>query len=339
MNPIERALGILLMLTGGKLVSAIALAERFEVTPRTIYRDIDRLLALGIPVEAERGAEGGYRLASGFIQPPVALSRNETAALLIALALVRGLRATPLSNDLETAERKLVAALPRSVHDLLANAERIIGIEPMPGDIFHHGTTSAPADDWQAALDRFMEGLLLSRRVRFDHHNPARDVARAHEVEPQGILFDRNHWYLAGRSLEAGALRLYRADRVRNVEVSGMRFRPDPDFTVHDLVGGQWLSQAMRRWEREDQRMSRIAVTAEQARKLRQDWYYRHATFTPAGDGRIVISIPNTDRDVICPLVRWLGPGAELLAPEDLRGDLARELDTMRESHRPASSR
>ena len=333
MNPIERALGILLMLTGGKQVSAIALSERFGVTVRTIYRDIDRLLALGVPVEAQRGAEGGYRLANGYIQPPVALTRNETAALLVALALVRGLRATPLSSDLDAAERKLVATLPRAVHDLLVDADRIIGIEPIPGDVFHHGTHSAPAEDWQDALDHFMEGLLLSRRVRFDHKNPSRKSPRAHEVEPRGILFDRNHWYLAGWSLEADGMRLYRADRVRNIEVSGMRFRPDKDFSVQSLLGGQWLSEAMRRWEREDQHMTRISVNADQARILRQDWYYRHAAFTPSADGGIVISIPNTDPAVICPLVRWLGPGATLLSPEGLKTHLADELTTMLAAH------
>ena len=80
--------------------------------------------------------------------------------------------------------------------------------------------------------------------------------------------------------------------------------------------------------------MSRIAVGADQARTLREDWYYRHAAFTPDGAGRIVISIPNTDPAVICPLVRWLGPGAELLAPTDLRARLADELAQMSATHR-----
>ncbi len=332
MNPIERALGILLMLSGGKLVTATALAERFQVSLRTIYRDVDRLLALGVPIEAERGADGGYRLARGYIQPPVALTRRETAALLIALALVRGLKATPLVADLDTAERKLVSSLPRAVHDLLSDAERIIGIERAPPDIFHHGTIAAPVGEWQTALDKFMEGLLAGRRVRFDHLNPARDGPRPHEVEPYGILFDRDLWYLVGRSVDVDDLRLYRADRVRNIEVSGLRFRPNKDFTIRSLLDRAWLSRAMRRWEREDE-ISEIRVTAAQAARLAEDWYYRHAVFTPAEDGRIAISIPTTSRDRLYPLIRWLGPGAELISPASLRPDLARQLSQMAQAH------
>jgi predicted DNA-binding transcriptional regulator YafY len=324
MNPIERALGILLLLTGGKLIPATVLAERFQVSLRTIYRDIDRLIALGVPVDAERGAEGGYRLASGYLQPPVALSRNETAALLAAMALVRASRTVPLAAELASAEQKLLASLPKNVHGLFKQAERVVGIEPIPADIFHAGTKAEPTGDWQQALDGFMTGILESRRVRFDHVNPSRATLKAHDVEPRGILFDRDLWYLAGRCVDTDLVKVYRADRVRNLEISGLFFRPDREFSIQDLLGGVWLSRAMRRWEQQEQ-IARILITPAQADKLGADWYYRHAVFTPAGDGRILISIPSTARSRILPLVRWLGPGAELIAPDDLRRELERE--------------
>ena len=74
-NPLERALAILLLLSRRQLLPASGLAERFEVSVRTIYRDIDRLLALGIPIEAERGVEGGFRLSGDYLTPPIALNR------------------------------------------------------------------------------------------------------------------------------------------------------------------------------------------------------------------------------------------------------------------------
>jgi predicted DNA-binding transcriptional regulator YafY len=328
MNPIERALGILLLLTGGKLVPATALAERFQVSLRTIYRDIDRLIALGVPVDAERGAEGGYRLASGYLQPPVALTRNETAALIAAMSLVRSSRTVPLASDLTSAEKKLLASLPKAVHGLLKEADRIVGIEPIPPDIFHSGTKAEPTEDWQKALDGFMAGILDSKRVRFEHVNPARETGKAHEVEPYGVMFDRDLWYLAGRCVDTNLVKVYRADRVQDLEISGLFFRPDKDFSIQNLLGGAWLSQAMRRWEQEEQ-IAKILITASQAKKLSADWYYRHAVFTPAGEGKILISIPSTSRMRILPLVRWLGPGAELLAPEPLRQEFAAELEEL----------
>lgn len=328
MNPIERALGILLLLTGGKLVPATVLAERFQVSLRTIYRDIDRLIALGVPVDAERGAEGGYRLASGYLQPPVALTRNETAALLAAMALVRSSRTVPLAGDLTSAEKKLLASLPKAVHGLLKEADRIVGIEPIPPDIFHAGTKAEPTGDWQRALDGFMAGILDSKRVRFDHVNPSRNSAKSHDVEPYGVMFDRDLWYLAGRCVDTEMVKVYRADRVQDLEISGLFFRPDKTFSIKTMLGGAWLSQAMRRWEQEEE-IAKILITAHQAKKLSADWYYRHAVFTPAGEGKILVSIPSTDRARILPLVRWLGPGAELLSPDGLRLELMNELASL----------
>lgn len=330
MNAIERALGVLLLLTGGQR-SAVELAERFGVSVRTIYRDVDRLLALGIPVEAERGAEGGYRLARDYIQPPVALTRGETAALLVSQALVRGLKATPLSAELDSAEAKLLASLPKAARELFAQGERIVGIERPPADIFHAEPELAGPGDMQVAVDRFMQGLLVSRRVRLTHENPYRARVAEYDIEPHGILFDRDRWYLFGHDVDLGSERLLRADRVRAIEVGGMGFRPRAALSVQSQIGRAWLSRAMRRWEREGT-VSVLRVSPAQAALLRRDWYYRHAIFSAAedGQGRLDVRIPNVDPAVILPLVRWLGPGAELVAPADLRARLVGELDGMR---------
>lgn len=328
MNPIERALAILMLLTGGRLRTASELAERFGVSLRTIYRDVDRLLALGIPVEAARGAEGGYRLAQDYLQPPIALSRGETAALLVALALVRGLKATPLLRELDAAEGKLLASLPRAARELFAQGERIVGIECPPPDIFHPEPDMFGAGDMQGAVDGFMQGLLAGRRVRLVHENPYRDRRRAYDLEPRGILFDRDRWYLIGWDVDLVAERFLRADRVREIEVSGMAARTDPEFSVTHHTGRKWLSRAMRRWEEEGE-ISTISVTGAQANLLMRDWYHRHAAFTREEDDRMTVRLPSIDPEMVLPLVRWLGPGAELRAPESLRRQLARELAAM----------
>jgi predicted DNA-binding transcriptional regulator YafY len=160
MHTIDRALALLLALSGGKQVAASELARRFEVSLRTIYRDVDRLLELGVPVEADRGAQGGYRLAEGYLQPPVGLTRAETAALLVALAVVRGLKATPFEAHLDTAETKLLASLPGPARAVLKEGRRIVAVEPVPEDLFHwEKPVSAPLDGGPA-VDGFLDGIL-----------------------------------------------------------------------------------------------------------------------------------------------------------------------------------
>jgi predicted DNA-binding transcriptional regulator YafY len=328
-NSIERALAILLLLSRRKLLSATELSRRFAVSVRTIYRDIDRLIALGIPVEAERGAEGGFRLAADFLAPPIALNRVETTALLVALTLVRGLKTTPLLPQLEAAEAKLLAALPQAARDILARGARIVGIERAPDDIFHGERPAEKPVDQHAAVDLFLEGILTQRRVDLTHRNFYKQTERVHEVEPHGLLWDRDRWYLVGRSLAAGELRMWRADRVTSVVVTGMAFRPLADFDIRSLLNRQWLEQAMRSWDREGEG-TRIRMRPEAAETLRRDWFYRHATFTPDGDD-IVMALSDTDPATILPLVRWLGPGTEILAPATLRDRFCGELEAIRQ--------
>jgi predicted DNA-binding transcriptional regulator YafY len=112
MDRFQRVLGILLHLRSGKEVSAFDLAQRFGVSRRTIYRDMEMLSALGVPVYAERGHAGGFRLLEGYFLPPVMFSKGEAVSLLLSVTLLRSLRAKPFPADLVKAEKKLLAAMP-----------------------------------------------------------------------------------------------------------------------------------------------------------------------------------------------------------------------------------
>ena len=319
-------MGLLLALSGGRAVAAPELARRFEVSLRTIYRDVDRLLRLGVPVEAERGAQGGYRLAEGYLQPPVGLTRAETAALLVALAVVRGLKATPLEPALETAEKKLLASLPGPARALLKEGGRIVAVEASPEDVFHWEKQVSTPLDGGPAVDGFLDGILRMRRVRLRYENPYRETLREHEIEPQGILFDRDRWYLVGRSLDYGEERIWRADKVHEIKVTGFAFRPERGFDVRRYLGRAWLAAAFERWFAEDERaVTRIRLNSERAETLKRDWFYRHARYTDLELGFTIMSVPEIDPRSILPLVRWLGPEAELLSPEHLRRAMAED--------------
>src|SRR4051794_25257718 len=96
MNRFDRILGILLLLRGGKSISADDLARRFEVSRRTIYRDMDTLSGLGVPVYAERGSAGGYQLLEGYFLPPLMFTTGEAISVILGLTLWRSLQERPL---------------------------------------------------------------------------------------------------------------------------------------------------------------------------------------------------------------------------------------------------
>ena len=342
MTRIERAFAILLMLSDGATATATSLARRFEVSVRTIYRDVDMLSEAGVPVYAERGAQGGYRLHEGFFLPPVAFSRDEAVALLLCLALARGLKVPPFAAELESAERKLVGVLPRRLRPLLRETRRLIGFERTPGDAFHPEqalpaeAAASPATEARA-VELFLKAVLDGTRVRFTYRSPYRAAghAEAVEAEPLGLLWDRDLWYLVGRKLplsgERGGRRLWRADRVEAIEPSSFRSAVEPGFDVRAMLGRQWLAAAMAQWRRSSP--VKIRLTRRLAERLKGDWYFRFAEFVAAGQDACVMTYGENDRDMVLELVRWLGPEAELLEPAEWRAALKDELRAMAERY------
>ena len=347
MTRIERGFAILLLLSDGSMITASALARRFEVSVRTIYRDIEMLSATGVPIYAERGTSGGYRLLEGFFMPPVSFNRGETVAMLLSLALTRSLKVPPFAAALESAERKLVAALPRHLRPLLAETRRLIGFERAATDAFHPELPAPSVDAENAgearAVETFLTAVLDGTWVRFAYRSPYRDGGAATDIdaEPFGLLWDRDRWYLIGRpvgveSRRGPAQRLWRADRVGEIMASTLRASAAGRFDVRRHLGRQWLGDAMTQWARSSP--VRIRMHRHQADRLAADWYFSFARFEPSGPDSVVMTYGENDRASVLELVRWLGPGAELLEPVAWRATLRDELRTIAETYEDEST-
>jgi predicted DNA-binding transcriptional regulator YafY len=339
MNRFDRALGILLALRGGEHCSAVELARRFGVSSRTIYRDVDLLSSLGVPVYAERGRGGGIRLMPGYFLPPVMLATGEAMSLLLGLALLGSLRTVPYAADLETARRKLLAALPDGLRSILSDASRLIGFEPMAEDVFHP-ELSADQDEISTcgfgegrAVNVFVQALLGGREVLLHYRSPYRATTEEVVATPLGLFWDRDRWYLVGQERGVKQSKLWRADRVVRLSPGAPAEPSQPPFDVRRMLGRAWLLEAMQQWTSETP--VTIIVSERQRDRLARDWYYQHAPVEARPDGRFTITLGEDDPAVVFGLLRWLGPGAELIAPLDWRDLFRAELAAMLAAHDP----
>lgn len=354
MNRIDRALGILLLLRDGASLSAADLARRLEVSRRTIYRDIETLSLVGVPVYAARGREGGFRLVEGYFLPPVMFSRTEAVSLLMAVTMLRSLRSRPFPAELETAEEKLLAAMPAHLRRVLSDARKVLGAEAAPTDPFHpeageqqtllaapdgpeeHGQVAAES----TAVSVFLQGILDRRLLSLRYRSPYRPGEDRLRVEPLGIFWDRNRWYLVGRPERAhdnGAtgdkesLRYWRADRVLELRALIAPAPGAPGFDVREQLDRRWLRPAMQAWAEESP--VRLRITCAQWERLKTDWYYRHADYEQLPGGQVLMTFGEDNRQVLFDLLRWLGPGAELVEPREWRAAFRVELEEMLSSY------
>lgn len=324
---LDRALGVLLLLSQGRPWTAARLAQHFEVTERTIYRDIELLGELGVPVVGERGAGGGYRLLEGFVLPPLNLTRREAIALVLGVTILHSLNTTPFRAALETAEGKLLSALPGDVRRVLARARELIAFERVAEDTFHRERTPPQPGIEAEAVDAYVQAILDGVSVRVAYASPYRAGPETLDVVPLGLLWDRDRWYLVADAQGEPETRMLRADRVTAIHAV-RRLERAPADDVRALLGRSWLGGAMRRWIEAAPEPVRLRLTPEQAERLRRDWFYGRARFELV-DGEHRVTYAEASRERVFELVRWLGPGAELLEPAAWREALREQFASL----------
>ncbi|MDW3179846.1 MAG: YafY family protein [Acidimicrobiia bacterium] len=216
-DPTGRALQLLSLLQTHRMWRGSELAERLEVTERTVRRDVDRLRELGYPVDATPGAEGGYRLAAGAHLPPLLLDDDEAVAVAVGLRSAAG---AAISGIEETSLRAL-AKIEQLLPDQLRR--RVSALD-----------SSITAMRWSpsetAVIDSDALAVLASacrdhEEVRFDYRRRDGEDSRR-LVEPHQMVTAGRRWYLVAWDVRRDDWRTFRLDRLGNAARAGKRFTP-----------------------------------------------------------------------------------------------------------------
>ncbi|SCL20564.1 Predicted DNA-binding transcriptional regulator YafY, contains an HTH and WYL domains [Micromonospora nigra] len=307
-----RLISLVLLLQARDTMTATELARELEVSERTVYRDVLALSAAGVPVYADRGRSGGYRLLGGYRTRLTGLTRGEAEALFLA-GLPGPAGDMGLAEAVAAAQLKVLAALPPSLRDAPARAGQRFHLD-VPG---WFRATDPPR--WLAELAGAVWG---DRVVGLRYRRGDREVDRT--VLPYGLVLAGGIWYLVGRV--GDDLRTYRVDRVTGVAAGGETFDREPGF---DLAG-HWREQA--------DGFLRAMLRAEVTLRLSPAGLHRlrhtadapfayaeavAAASEPDGQGWVVTRLPVESVEVAYTQLLALGPEVEVLDPPELRGRLA----------------
>jgi len=288
-----RLVSLLLVLQLRGQLTAAELAAHFEVSVRTIHRDLEALGAAGVPVEAIRGPAGGYRLAGGYRTKLTGLTAAEAEALFVAPAPAAELG---LGGVLTNARLKVLAALPTELQERASRAERY----------FHLDTRGwFRAEDTVPHLPALAAATWQGKRLNARYREGRKVVQRT--LDPLGLVLKGGAWYLVAR--RSAGMRVYRVSRFASVHVRDEGFQRPEEFE---------LSAFWEKWSRTfEQSLPRVEV------KLRARELARR--FLPAdqqGDGGIYVVGFQSLEDAFRELLKF-GPDAEVLEPVQLRARLA----------------
>lgn len=304
----DRLLTILLLLHVHEQLTTPALAERLAVSPRTIHRDLEALAAAGIPVYAERGRRGGWRLVAGYRAQIPPLNAHELGALTV-LGMSDTLGAVALGDALQQALHKLSAALPGAQQDAAQIARRL-HIEA--GGWFQTGEPLPWLEPLQQAVWHDQEVQLTY--TRGDGTTSTRRVA------PYGLVVQAGVWYLVGAT--AAGLRVFRVGRVQHLVPAGTIFTRPADF---DLAAA-WHTLR-------DQFIAQMQVYRATVR-VQPEFFpiLRQVLSLPADlptttepDGRLRVDLAFDSLEAACFYMLGCGSLVEVVTPAELRAAVQQE--------------
>lgn len=226
-----RLLSLLSLLQSRPHWAGPELAARMEVHPRTLRRDIDRLRALGYPIQASSGVAGGYAFRAGRALPPLLLDDEEAMAAAVALRTAVTGTVSGIEQTAITALVKLEQVMPPRLRRRLDALRSAILPLDQVGPVVDAGLLSTLAC---ACRDQL--------QLRFNYAD--RDgVASSRQVEPQGVVHTDRRWYLAAWDTTRADWRTFRIDRITGDAHLGAHFRPRPTPGNGDLR--QWVAQRL----------------------------------------------------------------------------------------------
>lgn len=210
----RRMLALLSLLQTRRDWPARVLAERLDVSERTVRRDVERLRELDYAIDATRGPDGGYRLGAGTRLPPLLFDDDQVVALTLALRTAGSLGAG-IEEDAARALRTVQQLLPSHLR------HRVESLAPVDA---RGGDTTADA----AVLLRIADAVRTSTELRFDYEGPggAAEDRPARRAEPHHLVLHDGRWYLLAYSPDDADWRTYRVDRIRPRTHTGRGFSP-----------------------------------------------------------------------------------------------------------------
>lgn len=207
----DRLLAVLLLLQTRGTVPATELAERLDVSVRTIYRDVEALSAAGVPVYTERGRYGGVALLPGYRTDVTGLTADEARALFV-LTADDAHAALGLDAALRSALRKVMAALPAPHRPAAEQTGRRILVDPVR---WMGGPQAAAVVD----VAELHEAVLVDVRLRLRYRHSGTRTPRRYTADPYGLVVKAGVWYLVADV--DGEPRLFRADRIQEAARTG----------------------------------------------------------------------------------------------------------------------
>lgn len=295
---VDRLVSIIMILLEKERIGAQELADLFEVSPRTIYRDIDAINMAGIPVRGASGVGGGFEIMQSYKLDKNVFSAADLSAILMGLSNLSGvMRGEELVNALAKIKSFIPADRAKDI-ELKAN-QVCIDLSPWMGN-----------RNIQPYLELIKTALQESRLLTFEyiahHGNKTKRT-----VEPYQLVLKSSHWYLQGYCHKRNDFRLFRLSRMNNLQMQADVFTPreyeKPQLEFDDILATM---------------QTRIKIRIHKSVMDRMLDYCAYEDFSPDGEEHYIVDFPFVENEYCYDMLLSFGDKCECLEPLHIRAEM-----------------
>jgi len=298
----SRLFEILFILVERRSITARELAERFEVSERTIYRDVDALSAAGVPVYAQSGRGGGIRLMEQFVLDRAMLSPEQQDEVLLSLQAVLGVRRAGYERDTLS---KLSALFRRQ------------GGDWMEVDFADWGGGARERDNFQLVK----EAILTRRRLDFTYYSSAGECTRR-QTEPAKLVFKSGCWYLQAFCLARQDWRIFRLGRMEDPVLEEEQYTPRPAPAALEPESSAGVREV------------RLKLRFRPEAAYRVLGFFHPSQVTREAEGCLLVDCAFPEDGWVLGFLLSFGDRVEVLEPDGWRKRLAREAKKISEIYK-----
>jgi predicted DNA-binding transcriptional regulator YafY len=314
MNRIDRLTAILIQLQTKRIVRAEEIANRFEISLRTVYRDVKALMEAGVPIGSEAGK--GYFIVDGYHLPPVMFTQDEASSMLLAGKLVDKMADKSVRAAYESAMLKIKAVLNEAEKDHLQNLESHIEV------FLRSRYESKPEHEFPDHFMTEIQRAVGKKQVLKIDYVSNEDQLTTREVEPIGIFYYSMAWHLIGWCRLRNGYRDFRADRIKTLVNKGESFEGRNQISLKEYFQSMFQSNT---------ELVRVVVNIDKA-AIRNRPIYGSISQVDLGD-RIRVEFLMDNLNYIAKWLLMFGTSVEVEEPEELRSHLANLVEELHEHY------
>ncbi|MEX2601800.1 MAG: YafY family protein [Balneolaceae bacterium] len=223
----ERRMKLILMLQESKRrITVDKLAETFGVSRRTIFRDLNSLSEINVPVTWERYS--GYGVMPGYKIPPLMFTSRELATIMVGLNFVKSQVDRKLVEDAKGVELKIKNVLPEELKEFMDSLGERTVVDPF----LHFGAEKKEGGNWYLVSSAISQ----NRKISFHYRSKSDRSSSEREIDPYLVVFYRDHWNVIGFSHKRGEVRNFVLDRMSEIKITDQKFDLDKELDVEGLI-------------------------------------------------------------------------------------------------------